>query len=58
MRGGHYVYTESESGQSGRGSGGSRTREDGPGTGRDAELVPAGSPDDLSGAAIAQVDAG
>ncbi len=62
MRGGHYVYYRAgvrpiRPVRAGARSG-SGTTEDGPGPGRDAELVPAGSPDDLSGAAIAQVDAG
>ena len=55
MRGGHYVYTESgraaSEGAAGHGTGGRLET-------AEPELIPTGIPDDVSGAAVAQVDAG
>ena len=65
LRGGHYVYSESESesdsgseSESEQGSMDGGTGEDGSGIGRALEPIAGSNPDDLSGAAIAQVDAG
>ncbi len=67
MRGGHYVYTESEEADPGRAvtdevRQGSSSNGGAEGSGRGAlverALVHNGSPDDVSGAAVAQVDAG
>ncbi len=67
LRGGHYVYTEAsgpasvEATTNGSVTNGAATNgaaTNGHGDPADRELVPTGSPDDVSAAAVAEVDAG